>query len=234
MNKKPKSLSVCILCGGKGERLRPLTKNLPKPLIKIKKKEILAHIVDHLKSFNFNKILVSTGYKHELIRKFFKIKYKNHNVKIVKTGVNKDILYRLKSILKYVNEDLLICYGDTLTNINIDKLYNYHKKKNYLATISTYQLKTEFGIIDTNKKTNLVTHYKEKPNLDIWFNIGYIILNKKILKNMSKFNTFQNYLKYLVDNRLAQSFKHQGLHVTINTVKELEDAKKTLSKFEKK
>ena len=51
---------------------------------------------------------------------------------------------------------------------------------------------------------------------------------------MSKFNTFQNYLKYLVDNRLAQSFKHQGLHVTINTVKELEDAKKTLSKFEKK
>ena len=129
MNKKPKSLSVCILCGGKGERLRPLTKNLPKPLIKIKKKEILAHIVDHLKSFNFNKILVSTGYKHELIRKFFKIKYKNHNVKIVKTGVKKDILYRLKSILKYVNEDLLICYGDTLTNINIDKLYNYHKKK---------------------------------------------------------------------------------------------------------
>ncbi len=227
------NLKVCILCGGKGERLQPLTKNLPKPLIKINKKEILSHIVDHLKSNGLKNFLISTGFKHDLINKFFQKKYSNLNIKIIKTGVNKDIIERVKSILKFVSGDLLICYGDTLTNINIRKLYNFHQRKKFPATISCYQLKTQFGILDINKK-NLITSFKEKPNLGIWYNIGYILLSNKTLKKLNKFNKFQNFLEHLAKNKLAGSFRHKGLHITVNTVKELDEAKKTLAKFEKK
>jgi len=90
-----------------------------------------------------------------------------------------------------------------------------------------------FGILDINKKDNLIFKYNEKPNLDIWFNIGYIILDKKIIHKIYDFTKFQYFLNYLVKKKLAKSFKHKGLHITINTVKELEEAKKLVSKFEK-
>tara|TARA_X000001036_G_C20566874_1_gene760967 strand:+ start:473 stop:1186 length:714 start_codon:yes stop_codon:yes gene_type:complete len=231
--KKLNKLSVCILCGGRGERLRPLTRNLPKPLIKIKKKEILSHIVDHLKFNGFKEILVATGYKHKLIKNFFIKKYKGFNANIVKTKPNDDIIKRIKSVSKFVKDDLLICYGDTLTDINIKRLYKFHKKNKSVATISSFQLSTGFGILDINKKDNLIFKYNEKPNLDIWFNIGYIILDKKIINKIYDFTKFQYFLNYLVKKKLAKSFKHKGLHITINTVKELEEAKKLVSKFEK-
>ena len=61
MKKKIKNnLSVMILCGGRGERLKPITNNLPKPLIKIKKREILSHIIDHIKSYNLKNIPINT------------------------------------------------------------------------------------------------------------------------------------------------------------------------------
>lgn len=233
MIKKIRTLKACVLCGGKGERLRPLTKNLPKPLIKINNKAILSHIVDHLKSNNINDILIATGFKHNLIKNFFKKKHNSSSIKIIKTGIKKDIIERIRSTLKYVNGDLLICYGDTLTNINISELYKFHRKKNFLATISCYQLKTQFGIVDINKK-NFITSYKEKPSLDLWYNIGYIILSKKILPKLKKFNKFQSFLSYLVKNKLAGSFRHKGLHVTVNTIKELDEAEKTLSQFDRK
>ena len=74
--------------------------------------------------------------------------------------------------------------------------------------------------MDINKK-NLITSFKEKPNLGIWYNIGYILLSNKTLKKLNKFNKFQNFLEYLAKNKLSGSFRNKGLHITVNTVKEL-------------
>ena len=59
-----KNLTVLILCGGKGLRLRPLTKELPKPLIKIKNKTILENIIDYLKKNDVNDFIIATGYNN--------------------------------------------------------------------------------------------------------------------------------------------------------------------------
>ena len=67
-----KNLTVLILCGGKGLRLRPLTKELPKPLIKIKNKTILENIIDYLKKNDVNDFIIATGYKYQIIDKFIK------------------------------------------------------------------------------------------------------------------------------------------------------------------
>ena len=126
--KKQKKLSVLILCGGKGKRLRPLTKDLPKPLIKIRKKEILGYIIDHLKIYGYNEILIASGYKHKLINKFFSNNYRECKIKVIETSPNDDIIKRIQSIVSFIKEDLLICYGDTLADIDLKKLYNFHIK----------------------------------------------------------------------------------------------------------
>ena len=69
-----KKLTILILCGGKGLRLRPLTKSSPKPLIKVKNKNILENIITHFLKFGVKDIIVATGYKHKLIDQFIKKK----------------------------------------------------------------------------------------------------------------------------------------------------------------
>ena len=134
--------------------------------------------------------------------------------------------------LKYSKENLLVCYGDTLADININRLYKFHIKNNFPATISSYEMQSNFGILDIDKK-NKVNKYREKPSLNVWFNIGYIIINKSIFIKLFKFNKFEFFLNYLVKNSMVKSFKHKGLHITINTVKELDEAKNLVGKFEK-
>ena len=113
-----KNLTVLILCGGKGLRLRPLTKSLPKPLIKVKNKSILENIITHFLKFGVKDIIVATGYKHKLIDQFIKKKFNNPKIKTLFTGENVDIVKRIKKASIYSKKNLLICYGDTLISIN--------------------------------------------------------------------------------------------------------------------
>ena len=77
------NLTVVILCGGKGQRLRPLTYELPKPLIKIKKKTILEYIINHFLRFKIKNIVIASGYKHSMLSSFIGQKYKSNNIKVI-------------------------------------------------------------------------------------------------------------------------------------------------------
>jgi glucose-1-phosphate cytidylyltransferase len=222
--------TVIILCGGKGLRLRPLTINTPKPLIKIDNKTILEHIINQFLKFNINNIILATGYKSNIFSLFIKKKYKNLNIKVINSGVNKDIVFRLTQSLKFAKENIIICYGDTLIDININKLIkNFIKNKKKLI-MTSYQLKSQFGILTINKKLDVVD-FNEKPNLNIWYNVGYFIFNKKFGSKLKKFKTFKKFLKIMAASNYIKSFKHYGKHVTINTFSELEDAKIKIKAF---
>jgi NDP-sugar pyrophosphorylase family protein len=223
-------LTVIILCGGEGQRLRPLTYKIPKPLVKIKNKTILDYIISHFHKFKIKNIIVATGYKHNLLKKFINKKYKNNNIKVINTGLKSNILQRIKKIKKKDNNNYLVCYGDTLVDIDIDKLINFYLYNNNKIILSSYELKSSFGIL-TIDKNNSVKQFKEKPNLGIWFNIGYILFSKKFSKLIEKFSKFESFLDYCSKKNLMKSFKHKGKHITINTITELENAKIEIDKF---
>lgn len=225
-----KTLTILILAGGKGERLLPLTKSIPKPLIKINKKEILSYVVDDLIRFKFKKIIILTGYKYQLIEKFIKKKYKKfENISTFFTGTNSDIATRIKKIFNQTSDDILICYGDTLANVNLDNLLKLQKQKKNKTLITTIQHKSSFGIIKLKKNKEIIS-FLEKPKLNLFINIGYILIKKNKLKDIFKFKNFQNFLKYLIKNNKVFSNVHKGKHTTVNTIYELEQAKKNLSK----
>ncbi len=223
--KLKKNLTVLILCGGKGLRLRPLTKELPKPLIKIKNKTILENIIDYLKKNGVNDIIIASGYKHQIINKFIKRKYKNSKIKTLYSGVNSDIVHRIKKLSKYSKKYLLVCYGDTLIDINLNKYIRFYLSNKNKVTVASFQLESSFGIFDIIKK-NQIINFREKPSLNIWFNVGFFIFNENNFNLFNKFNKFKNLLKFLSKKKLMKAYKHFGKHITINTLAELEKAKK--------
>jgi len=230
ISKIKNSLSVIILCGGAGQRLRPLTGKVPKPLIKIKNKAIIEYIINHFLKYKINNIIIVTGYKHKLLKKFINKKYKNKKITILDTGLKTEIIKRVEKISNHLNNDIILCYGDTLVDINLNKLIQFYLKDKNKFVVSSYQLKSSFGILDTNDK-NIVTGFKEKPKLGIWFNVGYFVFSNKYLKILKKFKKFKNFLFYLAKKKNMKNFKHTGKHITVNTISELEEAKIQIKKF---
>jgi len=230
INKLKKELTVVILCGGKGLRLRPLTRNLPKPLIKINDKSILENIIRYFLKYNIKNFIIATGYKKEIINKFIKNKFKNKNIETVFTGLNSDIISRLEKISKYSNKYLLVCYGDTMINLDFNKYLKFYLSIKKKILITSYQLTSNFGILDIKKNDNVVG-FEEKPTLDIWFNVGYLMFSSDKFHYFKKFKKFKNLLNFLSNQKKMKAYKHIGKHITINTIAELEKAKKEIKKF---
>ena len=78
---------------------------------------------------------------------------------------------------------------------------------------------------------DIVTNFREKPKLGMWFNVGYFIFSNKYLKILKKFKKFKNFLFYLAKKKNMKTFKHTGKHITVNTISELEEAKLQIKKF---
>ncbi len=230
MSKIKNNFIVVILCGGEGQRLRPLTNKIPKPLIKIKNKSIIEYIINHFHRYNINNIYIATGYKHLQFKNFIKKKYKNNNIEIFNTGLKSEIINRIKKITKNTSKDIILCYGDTLVDINLNKLIKFYLKNKNKFIMSSYQLKSNFGVIDI-ARNNEVKSFKEKPELGIWFNIGYFIFANRYLKYMKYHKKFKDFLSILAKQKKMKTFKHKGKHITVNTISELEKARQQIIKF---
>ena len=120
MNKKRKQM--IILCGGKGKRMGKLTHSIPKPLIKVGKKSILEHKINYYKTQKIQKFIFCLGYKYKLIEKF--LKKKKMTSIAINSGISAGILKRIYSTKKFIKDDTLISYGDTLAQINFASLLN--------------------------------------------------------------------------------------------------------------
>ena len=220
-----------LLCGGKGERLRPLTLDFPKPMVKIKDKPIVSYILDQIKHPVINKIFITVGYKAEIIETYFKDNFLDRNIEIINNG-DVDIIERIKSVLD-LNPDeneFLILYGDTISNVNLDTLIGYSNDIKESGVITIWPLSTSFGVVEIDSN-NIVIGFKEKPRLDKWINIGYFILKKGILKNINQFAKFEDYLQFCGQHKLFKAYKHEGQHYTVNTIVELDIVEKNINKI---
>ena len=111
-----KNIRVVILCGGKGTRLKPITNNIPKPLILIKGKPILYYLLKYFENYGVKNFIIATGYHSEKIEKYFDRNHRNLKIEIVNSG-EVDIVKRVISVKHLIQDNFILCYGDTLANI---------------------------------------------------------------------------------------------------------------------
>jgi glucose-1-phosphate cytidylyltransferase len=225
-------LKVLILCGGKGERLKPLTESVPKPLIKIKGRPILSYLLSHFESYGFRKFVIAVGYRSEAIIRYFEQNHRNIEIEISDSG-DADIVNRIKDAAGYLTGDFIVCYGDTLADVDLYSLIRFHKGHGGDVSVTCYPLQSQFGILEISNGGR-VSSFVEKPVLDKWINIGYFYFSRKILNELEKKNSFLEFLRESVNNGNLYSYKHRGMHITVNTVKELQEAEDNISQLEER
>ena len=226
---KNTNLTAIILCGGKGLRLRPLTNEIPKPLIPINNSPMLGIIIDHLKSYEIKNFIITTGYKSEKIESFMETYSKTISYKTVNSG-DTDILSRIKDAINLFDNDFILCYGDTISDININNLISFHEKYPTDIIISSYKVKLPFGVMQIDNSDEVLS-FKEKPILDEQMNIGYYYFPRSSFDAIHSGKDIVSLLQEFIQINKLKCFKHNGVHITINTLAELETAKNNLSEI---
>jgi len=225
-------MKCVILAGGKGTRISELTREIPKPMIKICGKPIIYHIMKHYSHYGFKNFIIATGYKKNVIIDFFKKKKTpGWNVKVVDTGKNTMTGGRLKRLEKYLkDETFMLTYGDGLSNVNLKKLLNFHKKNKKLATLTAVRPPARFGVIKFRGQH--VRYFKEKSKLDEgWINGGFFVMEPEFLKFISSDNTYleREPLEQITKKKELVAFKHKGFWQCMDTLRDKEKLGKILS-----
>lgn len=229
-------MKCVILAGGKGTRISELTKEIPKPMIKILGKPILIHIMTHYANFGFKDFIIAAGYKKEIIIDFFKKKkFPDWNIKIIDTGKNTMTGGRLKRLEKFLNkEDFMLTYGDGLSDVNLLNLKKFHYKHKKIGTLTSVRPPARFGAIKIKGK--YVTYFKEKSKLDEgWINGGFFIFKPKIFNYLKGDSTFLEKEPLQKISRIKQliAYKHEKFWHCMDTLRDKYLLEKKLKKIKK-
>ena len=159
-------MKVCIMCGGEGTRLRPLTFERPKPCISIVNKPSIEHLVSHLSNLGFHDIIITVGYKSDAIEQALgdgalfgaNISYVYEETKLGTAGSVKNARYLLGE------KPFLVVGGDHLTDINLLEFYREHLKQSPIITIGLISVDdpSEYGIAEIDVD-NRIRRFREKP-----------------------------------------------------------------------
>ena len=184
---KNKPNKVILMVGGLGTRLRPLTNDVPKPMLDVGNKPILHTIVENFAKYGYTDIIMCVNYKSEIIKEYFgngdkfgvKIEYVLENQRMGTAGA-------LSLLQKRPKDDFFVMNGDLLTNVNFEYLHEYHKDSNALASICIrkYEMQVPYGVV--NVRANKVTSIEEKPTQSFFVSAGIYMFSPIVLDFIPK------------------------------------------------
>lgn len=181
-------MKAVILAGGRGTRGRPFTDYVPKAMIPIHGKPLVAHLVRYLSSFKLIDEIIILADFHGLgkqIERYFenypKLKKPIRFIQDSQSGTGGDLVHLWKSLGK--NSEFLLWFVDNLCPIDVNEMYQFHKAKKSLATIATRKHRREetgYAVVENG----LVHEFKEKPTIKLEMSecLGIYVLATKILK----------------------------------------------------
>jgi|TARA_B100001094_G_scaffold332309_1_gene403831 glucose-1-phosphate cytidylyltransferase len=227
-------MKCVILAGGKGSRISEISKKIPKPMISILGEPILIRIMKHYSKYGFKDFVIAAGYKKKVIANFFKYKkFKDWNIKVVDTGLKTMTGGRIKRLKKFLNnQPFMLTYGDGLSDVNLKKLLNFHKKNKKIATLTAVRPPARFGAIKI--KGSQVSYFKEKSKLDEgWINGGFFILEPSIFKYIKGDQTFfeREPLQKISKLKSLCAYKHHGFWQCMDTLRDKEILEKEIRKI---
>jgi dTDP-glucose pyrophosphorylase len=176
---------VVVMAGGLGARLRPLTENTPKPLLKVGSKPILETIIRNFTQYGFRRIFLSVNYRGEQIQEYFgdgkefgaRLDYLVESKRLGTAGA-------LSLLPEACQEPVIIMNGDLLTNVNFEHLVNYHNLSGASATmcVRDYELQVPYGVVHSDGAT--IQAIEEKPIHRYYVNAGIYVLSPEALQQI--------------------------------------------------
>lgn len=176
---------VVLMAGGLGTRLKPLTENVPKPMLTVGSKPILQSILENFIDFGFHQFFFSVNYKKELIKNYFgnglkwgiSIDYLDENQRLGTAGA-------LSLFKEKPTKPIIVMNGDILTKVNFQQLLQFHEENKSIATmcVREYNYQIPYGVVRTDG-TNL-SSIEEKPTETYFVNAGIYIINPEALEHI--------------------------------------------------
>ncbi len=247
------SVKVVILAGGFGTRISEESMFKPKPMVELGGMPILWHIMKLYSYYGFHEFIICAGYKQHVIKKYFSDYFlhtsditfdftsgKNemivhHNVSepwkvtVVDTGLQTMTGGRVKRVRDYIgNEPFMLTYGDGVSNINIMELVKFHQSHGKLVTISSYNAKQRFGVLDIAEDGS-VYEFREKAQGDgNLINIGYMVCQPEFVNYIDGDDSILEKSPLEKVARLGQlmAYKHEGFWKCMDTVREKDQLEK--------
>lgn len=242
-------MKTVILCGGKGRRLNIETEFKPKPLIEIGGKPILWHIMKIYSHQGFKNFILCLGYKGNMIKEYFlnleemsndflmnltnkeKVVLSDNdrlegNIHFIDTGLEVLTGTRVARIKKYVeeDEDFFLTYGDGVADIDLHRLYEYHKKMGRIGTLTAVNPVYWYGLVEVEKGE--VKKFDEKPGMKDLINGGFMVFNKKIFEYLSDEQNCaleQEPLRKLAQEGQLVAYEHKGFWKSMDNQKDVDE-----------
>ncbi len=184
-------VDALIMAGGRGERLKPLTDNTPKPLLKVGDKPIIEHNIDRLNTYGIDDIWISVRYLGNQLVDYFKdgsekalrINYVWEENALGTAGA-------LALIDDFIHDHVLMMNSDLLTNIDFEDLFLFFEEQqaDLVVACIPYQVNVPYAVMETNGKK--VTGFKEKPTYTHYSNAGIYLMKKEVINKVPKNETF--------------------------------------------
>lgn len=247
-------MKAVILAGGYGTRISEESHLRPKPMIEIGGMPILWHIMQWYSRFGVNDFIICCGYKQHVIKEFFSnyylhksdvtfdfsqggkiITHADHSeqwrVTVVDTGLNTMTGGRIKRVQNYIcDETFLLTYGDGVSNVDINKLIEFHKIHGHKATITGVVPDGKFGIMELNG--NRITSFREKSRDDMGvINGGFMVLEPDVFDYIDGDNTTfeREPLERLSEEGELDCYKHDGFWQCMDTLRDKEKLEKLIA-----
>lgn len=181
------------MAGGKGTRLMPLTKDTPKPLLKVGDKPIIEHNIDRLANFGIDQQFISIKHLGHLIKDYFgNGENKSINIKYITEEKPLGTIGAISTVQETLLHDVqLVMNSDILTNINYEEFYTefINEEADFAVATIPYEVKIPYAVLVTEGKN--ITNFKEKPTYTYYSNAGIYLMKKDIIKLIPK-NKFYN------------------------------------------
>jgi glucose-1-phosphate cytidylyltransferase len=238
-------MKAVILAGGLGTRLREETEFRPKPMVEVGGRPILWHIMKNLAHYGITDFVIATGYKSDMIKEYF-LNYEARNndftielghrdsltfhdahdeahwtVTVAFTGETTMTGGRVFRAAKYLDDQpFLVTYGDGLANVDIQALQAFHQASGCLATVTTVQPTSRFGVMDVGADGKIIS-FAEKPKLEGWINVGFFIMEPKVIEYLNADCVLEEepLARLAADGELS-AYRHEGFWQPMDTFRE--------------
>lgn len=180
-------VDAVIMAGGRGERLKPLTDTIPKPLLKVGDKPIIEHNIDRLRDYGIDDIWISIRYLGNQIIEYFQDgSNKSIRIKYVQETDPLGTVGALALVEDLIHDYVLVMNSDLLTNINFEEFYLFFRENDADLVVACipYLVNVPYAVMETQDK--LVTGFKEKPTYTHYSNAGIYLMKREIIDRIPK------------------------------------------------
>ena len=221
-----KKMTVVILAGGFGLRVRDYNARIPKALVPIGGMAIITHVMKIYSHYGHDRFIICAGYKSKQIKDYLENRNRQNikskfDIKVVDTGMNTPTGGRIKVVEKYIDsEDFFVTYCDGVSDLDINKLYRFHKKMGKMITLTAVHPMSPFGIVEVKK--GVVKSFKEKPMLPGLINGGFFVFSKRIFKHLKRNSVLEEeVIKKLTEKEQLAAYIHYGFWSCMDTFKDV-------------